>query len=234
LVVDDHPLLREGIRAMLGRAEGLEWAGESGDGRGALAAMRALRPELAVVDITLPGGIDGLELIKGMYSEMPDMQVLALSVHDEALYALRAIAAGARGYLMKDVVPTRLLGALHAIRRGEVVVSDAVSQRLVRRAVGCRESLRTDSVQRLSDRELEILAWMGKGASTRQIAQKLCISPKTVETHRVNLKRKLALESAPELLRYALAWQMSQEHGGEEVAPTVPSEPDPELEEPFL
>jgi DNA-binding NarL/FixJ family response regulator len=216
LVVEDHPLLRIGIQAVLRAAPGFEWVGESGDGRSALVAMRRLQPDCAIVDLTLPGGLDGLELIKYMSSENPAMQVLVLSVHDESIYALRAIAAGARGYLMKQAAPERLLAALQGMRRGEVVISAEVSQRLVRRAVGCRESEGRGTFQKLSDRELEVLSWMGKGASSRKIAETLHISPKTVETHRVNLKRKLALESAAELLRYALAWKLREEHSVEE------------------
>jgi DNA-binding NarL/FixJ family response regulator len=223
-VVDDHPLLRSGIQAVLRGARGLEPVGESGDAPSALSAIRVLRPECAIVDVVLPGGMDGLELIRLLHAELPEVQVLALSMQDEMLYALRAIAAGARGYLMKEEAPERLLDALYAIRRGEVVVSDAVSQRLVRRAVGCREMAGAGTVQKLSDRELEVLTWMGKGASTRQIAQLLRISPKTVETYRVNLKRKLALETAPELLRYALAWRCSRESDGPTVfAPLLPA-----------
>lgn len=209
LVVDDHPLLRSGIQSVLRGAAGFEWVGECADGASALSAVRQLRPDCVIVDLVLPGDMDGLELIQSIHLEMPEVQILVFSVQDEMLYALRAIAAGARGYLMKEGAPDQLLVALNAIRSGEVVVSEAVSQRLVRRAVGCREMAGAGTVQKLSDRELEVLTWMGKGASTRQIAQLLRISPKTVETYRVNLKRKLALETAPELLRYALACRCS-------------------------
>lgn len=211
LVVDDHPMLRFGVQTVLRGGAGFEWAGECADGVSALSLARHLRPDCAIVDILLPGSLDGLDLIQSLSRELPDLRVLAFSVQDEMLYALRAIAAGARGYLMKEATPAELLAALGAIRRGEVVVSDAVSQRLVRRAVGFRHIAGAGTAQNLSDRELEVLTWMGRGATTRQIAQQLRISPKTVETHRVNLKRKLALESAPELLRYALAWKGPRE-----------------------
>jgi DNA-binding NarL/FixJ family response regulator len=207
VVVDDHPLIRAGIRSTLTAAEGVECVGECGDGRSALIAVRNLNPDCVIVDVELPGALDGLELTKCICAEIPHTQILVLSIHDEFIYALRSIAAGARGYLMKDAGPEKLVAAVQAIRRGEIVLSELVSQRLVRRAVGCRDPVGESSLERLSDRELQVLCWMSKGASGRGIAQTLGISMKTIETHRDSLKRKLALESASELTRFALSWR---------------------------
>lgn len=208
-IVDDHPLLRLGLRSLFSRDSTLAVVAECGDGACALDCMRAHRPDAVIMDITLPGGMDGLELIKQMLSEAPHAAILVLSVHDENLYASRALAAGARGYLMKDAPPESFLKAVQAVLAGEIVVSPALAQRLVRRAVDGTDAP-IDPSKALSDRELEVLFRIGRGESSMEIAAALHLSVKTVETHRAKLRRKLALRTGAELMRYAVAWRHAE------------------------
>jgi DNA-binding NarL/FixJ family response regulator len=211
-IVDDHPLLRLGLRTLLSRDPNLRIVAECGDGACALNCMRKHRPDAVVLDITLPGGTDGLELIKQMLSEAPNTAILVLSVHDENLYASRVLSAGARGYLMKDAPPEHFLGAIRTVLAGEISVSPALAQRLVRRAVDGRMAP-MDPSKSLSDRELEVLFRIGRGQSSMEIAAALHISVKTVETHRAKLRRKLALRTGAELMRYAVAWRHAEGRG---------------------
>jgi DNA-binding NarL/FixJ family response regulator len=211
-LIDDHPLLRLGLRTLLTRDPGLQVVAECGDGACALSCLRKHRPNAVILDITLPGGMDGLELIKQMLSESPQLPILVLTVHDENLYASRALAAGARGYLMKDAPPHDLINAIQAVLVGEIAVSAALTQRLVRRAVDSRMAP-MDPARSLSDRELEVLFRIGRGESSMEIAGALHISVKTVETHRAKLRRKLALRTGAELMRYAVAWRHAEGRG---------------------
>jgi DNA-binding NarL/FixJ family response regulator len=211
-LVDDHPLLRLGLRTLFSRDSTLQVVAECGDVACALGCMRARRPDAVIMDITLPGGTDGLELIKQMLSEAPHLAILVLSVHDENLYASRALAAGARGYLMKDAPPEAFLRAVQAVIAGEISVSPALTQRLVRRAVAGTDAP-IDPSKALSDRELEVLFRIGRGESSMEIAAALHISVKTVETHRAKLRRKLALRTGAELMRYAVAWRHAEGRG---------------------
>jgi DNA-binding NarL/FixJ family response regulator len=156
--------------------------------------------------------MDGLELLKQMHSEAPHLPVLVLTVHDENLYASRALAAGARGYLMKDAPPSDFLRAIQAVLAGEIAVSAALTKRLVRRAVDSRMAP-LDPSGSLSDRELEVLFRIGRGESSLEIAGALHISVKTVETHRAKLRKKLALRTGAELMRYAVAWRHAEGRG---------------------
>lgn len=205
-------MMRIGLRNLLEKSQQFTVCAECTNARTALAHLREDQPSIAILDITLPGGLDGIELIKCMISESAALRILVFSVHDEALYALRSIAAGAKGYLMKGAEPKTVLQALQTIRDGGVAVSAGISQRLVQRAVGHTASACAQATDHLSDRELEVLSWIGKGSSTQQIAALLGISTKTIETHRAHLKQKLALKSAFELFRYAVAWRFSEGH----------------------
>ncbi len=211
-IVDDHPLLRLGLRTLLSRDPALRVVAECGDGACALSCLRQHRPDAVILDITLPGGMDGLELLKQMHSEAPHLPVLVLTVHDENLYASRALAAGARGYLMKDAPPPDFLRAIQAVLAGEIAVSAALTKRLVRRAVDSRMAP-LDPSGSLSDRELEVLFRIGRGESSLEIAGALHISVKTVETHRAKLRKKLALRTGAELMRYAVAWRHAEGRG---------------------
>jgi len=205
-------MMRIGIRSLLDRSEHFTVCAECPNSRTALAQLRGDHPDMVILDITLPGGLDGIELIKCMVSEHSGVGILVFSVHDEALYALRSIAAGAKGYLMKGADPKAVLKALQTIRDGGVAVSPGISQRLVQRAVGHSPATCSQTTDHLSDRELEVLSLIGRGRSTQQIATSLGISTKTVETHRAHLKQKLALKGAFELFRYAVAWRFSEGH----------------------
>ncbi len=208
LIVDDHPILRLGIRALLSREPDLQVVGECSDARAAIECLRQLQPDAVIVDITLSGGTDGLELIKNMLAEQPRVNILVLSAHDENLYALRALSAGARGYLMKETSAEVLKRAIHALLAGQITVSPHLTQRLVQQAVDGRGGVApSDS---LSDRELEVLLRIGRGQSSGEVAAALGIAVKTVETHRANMRRKLLVRSGAELLRYAVAWSHAQ------------------------
>ncbi len=205
LLVDDHPIFRHGLRLGLETDTSFRVAAECGSSREALTVARKQSFSMAIVDLCLPGGMDGLELTKCLHCEAPQLLILMLSVHDETLYAFRAISAGARGYLMKQSPLPEIQGALHRMRRGEVALSHRITQSLAQRALGLRSSSPEHPLQQLSDRELEVLSHIGEGLSSEAIARTLSLSPKTIETHRANLRRKLALKTGPDLLRYAVA-----------------------------
>jgi DNA-binding NarL/FixJ family response regulator len=210
MLVDDHPLLRVGLKAVLTKDPSLQVVAECGDARTALHLLRMEPVDAVILDITLAEGIDGLELIKSILSEHAGMPILVLSVHDENMYALRALAAGARGYQMKDVSPEKLRDSVHDLLRGQITVSPNLAQHMLQRAVFGGNSVK--STVPLSDREMEILLRIGKGQASNQIAASLGITLKTVETHRSNMRRKLFLKSGADLLRYAVAWCHSHEH----------------------
>lgn len=210
LLVDDHPLLRLGLRTVLAKDSKLQVVAECEDARSTLAYLRTESLDAVILDITLQGGSDGLELIKSVMSEHPKMHILVLSAHDENLYAMRALAAGALGYLMKGIAPEALRAAIHSILAGQVVVSKHLEKSLVQCAIG--GGTRPAAASPLSDRELEILLRIGKGQSSCEIASFLGIALKTVETHRANMRRKLFLKTGAELLRYAVAWSHAEEH----------------------
>lgn len=227
LLVEDHPLMRYGLRTILSLEPNLIVTDECATAREALAILRSGSPSIVIMDITLPGGLDGIELIKCMVGEVPGIAILVLSVHDEALYAMRSISAGAKGYLMKERPLAEFLEAVKTVARGEISVSSPITQRLVKKAAGSPDntSHSTLKTQKLSDRELEVLFQIGKGQSTFEIASNLHISVKTVETHRANLRRKLALNGGPELLRYAVAWRFAEGHHPAQQSEKTQTEP---------
>jgi DNA-binding NarL/FixJ family response regulator len=211
LHVDDHPLLRLGMRTLLAKDDKLEIVAECEDARTALSRLRVEKVDAIVLEISLRDGSDGLELIKSVLSEHPKMPILVLSTHDENLYALRALAAGAKGYVMKGSQLEVIRNALLSVLSGQITVSKHLEKRLVQFAVSGNNQ--RDSTSPLSDRELEILLRIGKGQSSCEIAAALGIALKTVETHRANMRRKLLLKTAAELLRYAVTWNHAEEHG---------------------
>ena len=203
-VVDDHPLVRRGIRDALAEESGFDVVGEAHDASGAMQIVREHHPDLITVDISLGRG-SGLELIKQMRSQWPDLGIIVVSVHDEELYAERSLRAGANGYLRKSEPLDRLVGAVRTVLAGGTALTPDMTQRLVDQAVRGGSS-DASGVRSLSDRELEVFEMIGSGLGTRKIANRLCISIKTVETHRENIKRKLGIDNAPELARFAVAW----------------------------
>lgn len=201
-VVDDHPIVRQGLVRMINGEGDLEVCGEGEDVYQSLAAIRAARPELVLLDVSLKDG-DGLELLKEIKSFNPQLLVLIVSMHDEALYAERALRAGANGYIMKHSAPEEMLKAVRNVLSGAVHLSAAMGSTLLNRMVGSKKSSLLP-MDRLTDRELEVFRMIGAGLSVKEIADKLIISAKTVEAHREHIKEKLNLKSSAELLRFAI------------------------------
>ncbi|MGB6449302.1 MAG: response regulator transcription factor [Steroidobacteraceae bacterium] len=206
LIVDDHPIVRQGLRRMIDPEPDLLVCGEAQSEREARAAIRALDPDAVIVDISLVQG-DGLELVRDVHAQRPDLPMLVLSMHDEAIYAGRLLAAGASGYIMKHAASEQLLIALRRVLDGETYVSEALTNKVVPRREGeARAGAAYDPVERLSNRELQVLSLIGRGLSSREAADMLGVSIKTVESHRQSLKRKLNLLSNVQLLQYSINW----------------------------
>jgi DNA-binding NarL/FixJ family response regulator len=207
LIVDDHPIVRQGLRRMIETEPDLAVCGEVQSEREARAAIRTLMPDVVIVDISLAQG-DGLELVRDVHAQRPELPMLVLSMHDELIYAERLLAAGAAGYIMKQAASEQLLVALRRVLSGAVYISDSLAACLgngkVRVNVG--DGIGGDPIERLSNRELQVLSLIGRGLSSRQVADGLGLSVKTVETHRQSLKRKLNLSTNAQLLQFAINW----------------------------
>jgi DNA-binding NarL/FixJ family response regulator len=208
LVVDDHPIVREGLAQMINREPDLSVCGDASHMQKAVQLMEALKPDILLVDISLDGP-DGLELLKHIRAQDPGLPVLILSMHDESIYAERALRAGANGYIMKQEATDSVLDALRRILNREVYVSPRIANKMLQQFVGMTGTERRhSSVDDLSDRELEVLRLIGAGHGTRQIAEQLHLSVKTVETYQAHLKEKLGLRNSRELVQYATRWAM--------------------------
>lgn len=212
LIVDDHPIVRRGLTELINHEEDLVASGQAEDAHQAMEAIRAQKLDMAIVDISLKG-TSGLELMKDIKTRYPNLPVLILSMHDESLYAERALRAGAKGYIMKQQATEDLIMAIRKVLAGHIYVSDMVTTRMVGKVVSGGPDVGASAIDRLSDRELEVFGLIGLGHGTRQIAEKLHLSVKTVETYRAHIKRKLNLANAAELLRYAIQWTSSQGAG---------------------
>ena len=210
LIVDDHPLMRRGLTELLREEPGVEVCGEAEDPSSAWQAIEKVRPEVMLLDLSLREG-DGLELIKSVRALHPELRILVISMHDEKLYAERALRAGAVGYVQKQEPPETVLQALREVLAGRVYVSQVVSERLVRSFIPGEPRPKRTSLEGLSDRELEVLNLMGEGLTTQQVAERLHLSVKTVHSHRERLKLKLRLENATELVRYAVEIRLRKE-----------------------
>jgi DNA-binding NarL/FixJ family response regulator len=211
VLVDDHPIVREGLVLMMSRHADLSVCGEASSAEEALAVIEEIKPDLAIVDIFLEG-TNGIELTKILHGRYPEMPILILSMHDESLYAERAIRAGAMGYVMKQEASRTIVDAIHAVMGGSRYVSSRVGDMLGDTATGANGSDADDfgAIERLSSRELDIFKLIGAGESRSKIAEILKISIKTVETHRANMKYKLNAASAAELKQCAEAWVAAQ------------------------
>ena len=219
-LIDDHPLIREGLTKVISAEHDMKVVGESGGCRGALATVQQSSPDVILVDLSLKDG-SGLELIKDLRAAGIGVPVIVLSMHDEALYAERALKAGANGYLMKDEAPAEMVNALRYVMRGEIYLSARMSRLLLRRFAGGRASPASEGVNSLTDRELEVLELLGRGQSCGSIAATLGISPRTVGAHRTNIREKLGIASGGELVRYAVQWVDSKLAGEGGGAPDV-------------
>jgi len=205
IVVDDHPLFRKGVVQMLSQEGDLEVLAEAENSPAALEMIRRIPLDLAIVDIGLHGSTNGIELTKSIRAEKPDLPVLVLSMHDESLYADRALRAGARGYLMKREALDSVIQAVRTVLSGELYVSSIMQKRMLADHVGAGGQGRTP-VDRLTDRELEVLQLIGEGNEVRDIAARLHLSAKTVEAHRGHIKEKLNMSNAREVARFAVQW----------------------------
>jgi DNA-binding NarL/FixJ family response regulator len=208
LLVDDHPIVRRGVTQLLNAEPDLEVCGEAETAAHALELLQTCDPDVAVVDLTLAGG-NGLGLVKDLKAWRADLPILILSMHDESLHAERALRAGATGYVMKQEATDRIVEALRRVLRGQIFLSQPMQDKLLQRLVGDREALRPSSpLEAMTDRELEVFQLVGRGLSTRDVADELCLSVKTIETHLDRIKSKLGLESGRELVRYAIRWTL--------------------------
>jgi DNA-binding NarL/FixJ family response regulator len=203
LLVDDHPIVRQGLRQVLTREPDLDVCGEASCAGEAIALFESTNPDAVVVDMSL-GRESGLDVIAALRARSTTVALLALSMHDELMFAERALRAGANGYVMKDAPVAVLLGALRRVLEGNLAVGAAVTERLLRSLPSHARS--GTGVERLSDRELQVFRLIGDGMRTTDIATELAISPKTVETHRARIKEKLGVESATELVVHAVEW----------------------------
>lgn len=205
LIVDDHELLRQGLHDLIASNPDLEICGEALDETGALQQFRTLQPDLMIVDISLGQG-DGIDLVKRIHAESSTVRMLVLSMHDESLYAQRALRAGALGYVSKQAPSRTILEAIRCVLDGKLYLSSQLSQRLLQRAATGKIQESESLVETLSDRELEIFEQIGRGLQTRQIAATLKLSPKTVHSYRERLKQKLNVTTGSELTHQAVRW----------------------------
>lgn len=205
LIIDDHPLFREGIKAIIARNTLYEVVGETGTGRQGLDLARKLKPDLALVDISLPDQ-NGIELVRDILRCSANTRVMIVSIHSKLDYIVRAFQAGAAGYLVKESAPEKLLEGMHRISIGDYFMDTAVSHKVVEKLIGLPAGEKVahgSSYDTLTRREQEVMVHLVEGMSVNQVAEKLFISPKTVENHRSNIMRKLQVHSTLELARYA-------------------------------
>jgi DNA-binding NarL/FixJ family response regulator len=208
LIVDDHPAVREALAFRIGVQRDLEVCGEAADVSEALRLVAETQPHLAVVDITLKAG-DGIELIKRIKERNEHVRILVWSVHSEELYAERALRAGAEGYVNKDQATDRIIDAIRRVLEGKVYLSEAMTEQLLQRSVGgARDGIARSPLDVLADRELEVFRLIGEGVKTAQIAERLHLSVKTVETYRDRIRQKLDLSDGTKLAHYATQWML--------------------------
>jgi DNA-binding NarL/FixJ family response regulator len=205
LIVDDHHIVRFGLMQLMKATPDLEVVGEAEDAGTALSRTRQLKPDLAIVDLSLKES-DGIELIEQIRSEMPSVKVLVLSMHEESVLAERALKAGAMGYIMKQEMNENLLHAVYKVLKGQIYVSSEMADRMLHRLVTSRGTGEASLVDQLSNREFEVFKLLGQGYKIGQVAERLFISVSTAEYHRANIRRKLGIADAAELTRIAIRW----------------------------
>ena len=209
LLVDDHPFMRAGLAQLIDRQPDMMVCGEAGNPHEAIQAIAKNKPDLVLTDLTMPGR-SGLEFVKDLRATDATAAILVVSMHDEVVYAERALRAGARGYIMKEAGGENLLAAIRQILRGEVYVSPRMSSRILEDLSARRPRGSSSPIEKLTDREFEIFQLIGQGKSTRDIAEQLHLSPKTVDVHRSHIKEKLELKDATSLIRHAVRWVETQ------------------------
>ncbi len=208
LLVEDHPIMREGVAAWIDRQPDLQVCGQAGDASDAFGMLETLAPDLVVADLELPGR-SGLELIKDISAFDPELPVLILSMHDETIFALRTLRAGAHGYVMKKAGGDELVAAIRAVLGGRKAFSSEVTQQVIEDVAGRRRGHRSPLAM-LTDREFEIFQMIGSGRATKEIARQLNLSHKTVDAHRTNLRQKLKIKSLPELIRFSVEYSRGE------------------------
>jgi DNA-binding NarL/FixJ family response regulator len=213
LIVDDHPMTRLGQLEILNREADLVVCGEAASARAAMEAIARLKPDLVLTDLTLPDK-EGLELIKDIQSLHPGLPVLVVSMHEETFYAPRALRAGARGYVMKSEGPEKVVAAARLVLSGQLGLSPQMAARLLESCAGPPGKSVATPEDKLTDRELEVLRLFGEGWSTEEIAQRLHLSAKTVDSHRGHIKEKFGFRTTPEFLRFAIGWVVARERPG--------------------
>jgi DNA-binding NarL/FixJ family response regulator len=212
LLVDDHPITRQGLKALVNQQPNLEVCGETDGAAQAIELLGKLQPDLVIVDVSLKT-TNGIELTKNLKAHAPNLPILVVSMHDEALYAERALRAGAMGYVMKQEAGEKVALALQHLLRGDIFLSPRMKEKMLHRFVNKKREGMVFAIDTLSDREMEVFQLIGNGYSTRQIAQKLGLSSKTIDSYREHLKLKLGLESGAELVRHAIQWARTEATG---------------------
>lgn len=205
MIVDDHPLFREGLKALIGRSDRFRVSGEAGSAQEALSLVKEVRPDIMLVDITMPGK-NGIAFIRELRQIMPEIQFIIVSMHANADYIVEAFQAGATGYMVKDSASEGLLRGLDTVARGQIFLDSALSGEVVEKLLKSRNGRQggaDDPYKLLTPREQEVMRLLAEGLVTREVAERLYISPKTVENHRANIMKKLGLQSTVELVRYA-------------------------------
>lgn len=210
LVVDDHPLFRKGIAGIIDESGYFEVIGDAGNGEDGLIHMRERNPDLIILDISMPGQ-NGVDLLKIMKAEKPHTPVLVLTVHDEVIYAVRALKAGARGYILKGESGEEILSGMMAIMRGELFLSPQIKHQIIFQAIEALDAGQDVLLQKLTSREREIFDLLGDGLSSASIAEWLKLSTKTVDTHRLHIREKLLCKSAAEVADFAVHWKLYSE-----------------------
>ncbi len=210
LIVDDHPVVREGLASIINHQRDMHVCGDADDALGAIEAVTELKPDVVIVDISLKNS-DGIDLTKTIKAKYPKLPIIILSIHDESVYAERALLAGARAYLMKDTASEKVVKAIRTVLSGEIYVSSAISKQFLHKIAGDYCGSNDTPIGSLSDRELEIFRLIGEGCKSSHIAAQLHLSPKTIETYRSRIKLKLNLENAEKLLQYSIRWAKGQQ-----------------------
>lgn len=205
LVLDDHPIVRRGLASLIESDPGLALFGEASSRDEVLAALRSRQPDLLLLDLSL-GATDGLDLIKYLNVHFPQLPIIVVSMHDEDVYAIRCLNAGARGYLNKQQLGDTVLDAIHAVLSGEFYFSDDLMQKMAAAFADSSSVRGYGTIDALTDRQLQVYVLIGRGMGTRQIAERLCLSTKTIDSHREHIKRKLGIASGNELFRSAVKW----------------------------
>ncbi len=205
LIVDDHQIMRQGLAALVDQEDDLTVCDQAEDIHGALDAIERSRPDIAIIDLSLKE-CSGLDLIKDVQIRWPDLKIMVLSMHDESFYAERVLRAGAKGYVTKAEVATKVIDGLRAVLAGDIYVSQKIAEKMLRKMVGGKNKVDMFPLDRLSDREFEVFELIGQGLQSKEVAERLHLSSKTIDAHRDHIKKKLDLDSATGLLTYAVQW----------------------------